>query len=210
MPMIPGTGRFVAVVGVLAVAITVTVVKLTGPFGSPPYHSPTRATGIEALAPRPEASGAVMQIVAHQDDDLYFMNPDVDQAVRVGTDLVTVFLTAGEADGRNGPGGRPDPEAYAAARNNGSRAAYAFMALGDRAAAWERHSVRLRDGAHAELDTLVGAPNVKLVFLNTRKEEGIGADGRLRTLWNGKERELDTLAPRDEPAGGRTRTPATA
>ncbi|MFI6980716.1 PIG-L family deacetylase [Embleya sp. NPDC050154] len=202
MAMIPGTGRFTAVVGVLALGFALGVVKLTGPYGSPPYHAPTRPIGIETLTPRPGTTGAVMQVVAHQDDDLYFMNPDVDRAVRAGTESVTVFLTAGEADGRNGPGGRPDPQAYAAARNNGSRAAYAFMALGDRAARWERHSVRLRDGAHAELDRLVDAPNIKLVFLNTRKEEGIGAHGRLRTLWNGSERELDTLAPRDEPAGG--------
>ncbi|MFI1384773.1 PIG-L family deacetylase [Embleya sp. NPDC020886] len=202
MAMIPGTGRFTAVVGVLALGFALAVVKVTGPYGSPPYHAPTSPIGIETLAPRSGPTGAVMQVVAHQDDDLYFMNPDVDRAVRAGTDSVTVFLTAGEADGRNGPGGRPDPSAYAAARNNGSRAAYAFMALGDRAARWERHSVRLRDGAHAELDHLVDAPNIKLVFLNTRKEEGIGAHGRLRTLWNGTERELDTLAARDEPAGG--------
>ncbi|MFE3204102.1 PIG-L family deacetylase [Embleya sp. NPDC059237] len=202
MAMIPGTGRFTAVAAVLAAAFTAAVVQLTGPYGSPTRYAPTLPIGIEALAPAPGVGGAVMQVVAHQDDDLYFMNPDIDHAVRAGTDNVTVFLTAGEADGRNGPGSRPDVRAYAAARNNGSRAAYAFMALGDRTARWERHSIRLRDGAHAEFDRLVDAPNIKLVFLNTRKEEGIGANGRLRTLWNGQERELDTLAPLDEPAGG--------
>ncbi|MGC0418517.1 PIG-L family deacetylase [Embleya sp. AB8] len=202
MATIPGTGRFTALVTVFALAFTGAVVALTGPYGSPPFHPPTRPIGLDALAPGPTAAGAAMQVVAHQDDDLYFMNPDVDRAVRAGTDNVTVFLTAGEADGRNGPGGRRNPEAYAAARDNGSRAAYAFMALGDRAARWERHSIRLRDGAYAEFDRLADAPNIKLVFLNTRKEEGLGAHGRLRTLWSGRERELDTLAPLDEPAGG--------
>jgi LmbE family N-acetylglucosaminyl deacetylase len=188
---------------VVAVAFTYAVVRLTGPYGSPPHHDSFAPVPLSALAPRADpAGGAVMQIVAHQDDDLYFMNPDLEQAIRGGADSMTVFLTAGEADGRNGPGGRPDPQSYAQARDNGARAAYALMAVGDRTAPWDRRSVSLRDGAHAEVDFLRSAPHVKLVFLNTRKEEGVGAHGRLRTLWSGHERELDTLVPSGSPAGG--------
>jgi LmbE family N-acetylglucosaminyl deacetylase len=199
----PGTGRFTAVTLVVALAFTYAVVRLTGPYGSPPHHDPFAAVPLSALAPQAEpAGGATMQIVAHQDDDLYFMNPDLDQAIRGGADSMTVFLTAGEADGRNGPGARRDPQSYAEARDNGARAAYARMAVGDRAAPWDRRSVSLRDGAHAEVDFLRSAPHVKLVFLNTRKEQGIGAHGRLRTLWSGDERALDTLVPSESPAGG--------
>ncbi|WP_161364654.1 PIG-L family deacetylase, partial [Streptomyces sp. SID3343] len=188
---------------VVAIAFTYAVVRLTGPYGSPPRHDPFAAVPLSALAPQTSPTGgAVMQIVAHQDDDLYFMNPDLEQAIRGGADSVTVFLTAGEADGRNGFGGHPDPQSYAEARDNGSRGAYALMAVGDRAAPWDRRSVLLRDGAHAEVDFLRSAPHVKLVFLNTRKEKGIGAHGRLRTLWSGRERELDTLVPDTSPAGG--------
>src|SRR4051794_18903453 len=65
----------------------------------------------------PGASGppAFVQIVAHADDDTYFMNPDVEHSVRSGAQCLTVYLTCGEDDGVNGDrrvGTGPDFEAY--------------------------------------------------------------------------------------------------
>nr|OQO23502.1 hypothetical protein B0A51_12418 [Rachicladosporium sp. CCFEE 5018] len=60
------------------------------------------------------ATGAWFQIVAHQDDDLLFLNPSLLRAVRAGRDIITVYLTAGDA-------GRPEP--YWRGREAGVRAA---------------------------------------------------------------------------------------
>ncbi len=51
----------------------------------------------------------VMQLLAHPDDDLYFMNPDTREALDAGTPVVCVYLTAGEADGVNKIPGGPAP-----------------------------------------------------------------------------------------------------
>src|SRR4051812_726119 len=44
---------------------------------------------------------ADLVIVAHQDDDLYFMQPDLLEAVQNGTGITTVYVTAG--DDMHGP-----------------------------------------------------------------------------------------------------------
>ncbi|MDX2920900.1 PIG-L family deacetylase, partial [Streptomyces sp. NE06-03C] len=82
------------------------------------------AAGCAVPAPRrrgPEADPApglaiastrralVLQLLAHPDDDLYFMNPDTREALDAGTPLVCVYLTAGEADGVNKTPGAPRP-----------------------------------------------------------------------------------------------------
>ncbi|MFD0512700.1 PIG-L family deacetylase [Streptomyces aureus] len=71
-----------------------------------PRHRPLPASG------RPAAQGdhaLLLQVLAHPDDDLYFMNPDTSQAVATGIPLVCVYVTAGEADGVNKIPGRPHP-----------------------------------------------------------------------------------------------------
>ncbi|MEU4582020.1 PIG-L family deacetylase [Kitasatospora aureofaciens] len=64
------------------------------------------ATRAASAAPAPAAptaitgSGAlVMQVVAHEDDDILFMNPDLSNTLASGTPSVTVFVTAGNATG---------------------------------------------------------------------------------------------------------------
>jgi GlcNAc-PI de-N-acetylase len=52
-----------------------------------------RAAGIRV--PPHVVPGVGVNIVAHQDDDLFFMNPDILNAVVRGQTQVTVFLTAG-------------------------------------------------------------------------------------------------------------------
>ncbi|MCF2527080.1 PIG-L family deacetylase [Yinghuangia soli] len=70
---------------------------------------------------------AVMQIVAHQDDDLLFMNPDIQKAIDAGVPLTTVYLTAGENTPKALPAGVSQEE-YAEHRQEGVREAYAWMA----------------------------------------------------------------------------------
>ncbi|MFJ9943541.1 PIG-L family deacetylase, partial [Streptomyces erythrochromogenes] len=160
----------------------------------------------------PQATGAVpdpgriVQIVAHPDDDLYFMNPDLRYSISAGHPVASVYLTAGEADGINatpakGAAATPDKPAYAEARQNGIRAAYAKMATGDRTSAWQRTVVPTKGGGHAEVDVLVAKPQVNLVWLQLR-EAGHGyADvpDSLHGLWNGKVARLESMLSSGTP-----------
>ncbi|MFF1796990.1 PIG-L family deacetylase, partial [Kitasatospora sp. NPDC058263] len=66
---------------------------------------PTAAAASGAIAP------LVMQVVAHEDDDILFMNPDLAASLAAGVPTVTVVLTAGIQTGDPCPancGGQPD------------------------------------------------------------------------------------------------------
>ncbi|MEU1619142.1 PIG-L family deacetylase [Streptomyces sp. NPDC005722] len=134
----------------------------------------TAATG---PAPGPLAFRAVpararlLQVLAHPDDELYFMNPDTVQLVEAGVPVVSVYVTAGEAHGVNRPPGQPRPApdkaAYSAARHQGLRQAYAAMLGTDVFTPWRRGTTRLAHGLTAEVDTLrVHGREAVLVFLN--------------------------------------------
>ncbi|MGW7580526.1 hypothetical protein ACWGKU_37870 [Kitasatospora sp. NPDC054768] len=70
--------------------------------------SATRAVAAEGTgtaAGMPVAGGdgpLFLQVVAHEDDDILFMNPDLSNALANGTPSVTVFVTAGNIT-RPGP-----------------------------------------------------------------------------------------------------------
>ncbi|GAA1950056.1 PIG-L family deacetylase [Catenulispora subtropica] len=116
------------------------------------------AVSAERLARPARLAGRVsfLQVVAHPDDDLYFMNPDISDSVRTGGELTTVVLTAAEAGG----GAR-----FAAARQHGLRSAYARMAGGDEDDPW-RITALVTRGGEATLCELRGNPLVRLVFLD--------------------------------------------
>ncbi|KJS63333.1 PIG-L family deacetylase [Streptomyces rubellomurinus] len=60
------------------------------------------ATRASAAVGAPVAAGSgplFMQVVAHEDDDILFMNPDLSNALANGTPSVTVFVTAGNITG---------------------------------------------------------------------------------------------------------------
>ncbi|GGY53752.1 hypothetical protein GCM10010363_38610 [Streptomyces omiyaensis] len=146
-----------------------------------------------AGAPQAPATASVLQFVSHPDDDLYFMNPDTAQTLADGTPLTTVYLTAGEANGVNSRAARaavtaPDKPAYAEARQNGIRAAYAEMVTGDRRSPWDRSVIPTAGGGEAELDTLRDHPGVRLVWLQLREAGAAFADRpvSLRGLWHGR------------------------
>jgi LmbE family N-acetylglucosaminyl deacetylase len=106
-----------------------------------------------------------LQIVAHQDDDFLFMNPDLARAIGAGHGIVTVYLTAGQSVGTAG-GVTPvlNREQFAAARQRGIRATYAQMT--GVANNWSR-SLVVPDGVHTvEVYTLVAAPRIRLYFMN--------------------------------------------
>ncbi|MEU6244541.1 PIG-L family deacetylase [Streptomyces sp. NPDC047024] len=158
--------------------------------------------------PRP----SMIQVLAHPDDDLYFINPDLQRALEAGHLVTSVYLTAGEADGRNidtrdpdrlkSP---PDYEGYAEARQRGLCAAYAAMVTGDRESEWARDVFSFSTGVTAERATLVAAPHVRLFFFGLRMvdtQHGFAADvppARLATLWTGEAAAQLTLNAAESP-----------
>ncbi|MEU4543521.1 PIG-L family deacetylase [Nonomuraea dietziae] len=95
--------------------------------------------------------------VAHQDDDLLFVNPDLSRDYDRGACLRVVYLTAGDA-GRAGD--------YVRSRENGVRAAYAVMAGAPDT--WRRSDLRA-GGRRLRAYSLVKPPNgrgdIQLVFM---------------------------------------------
>ncbi|MEV8325917.1 PIG-L family deacetylase [Kitasatospora sp. NPDC056731] len=59
----------------------------------------TRAAAAVGAAPAAASGPLFLQVVAHEDDDILFMNPDLSNAIANGTPSVTVFVTAGNATG---------------------------------------------------------------------------------------------------------------
>ncbi|MFJ9690638.1 PIG-L family deacetylase [Kitasatospora sp. NPDC101183] len=85
-------------VPVLAKGAAPRAVAATGPAADP-------ARGLAA-----DSGPLFMQVVAHEDDDILFMNPDLSNAIGNGTPSVTVFVTAGNITGDPCVGGCYDPE----------------------------------------------------------------------------------------------------
>ncbi|SCK29455.1 GlcNAc-PI de-N-acetylase [Streptomyces sp. AmelKG-D3] len=145
----------------------------------------------------------IMQLLAHPDDDLYFMNPDTRQSLDAGTPLVCVYLTAGEADGVNRIPGAPRPAAdrtaYSSSRHQGLRQAYAVLLGLDRFTSWERSVLALHGGHRAEVNVLTdGVRRVELVFLNTAMHTGRGRLG-LPSLWRDRRLVLRTVVADNSP-----------
>ncbi|MEU9255231.1 PIG-L family deacetylase [Streptomyces sp. NPDC048270] len=185
--------RFAALLGVLTAGSTGVLAFASGQQTS--AEATQEKTAVAAL-PASTTAGSVVQVVAHPDDDLFFMNPDLSRSLLSGVPVTTAFLTSGEADGRNEARGATirDPEQpadrthYAEARQNGIRSAYAQMATGDRTSAWKRTVIPTAGGGQAELDVLIAKPHVNLVWFQLREARSTGADtpDSLRGLWNGR------------------------
>ncbi|MEV0095296.1 PIG-L family deacetylase [Streptomyces sp. NPDC050738] len=155
---------------------------------------------------------SVMQILAHEDDDLYFMNPDVSQAIASHSSVTSVYLTAGEADGINMAGGKragnhpaANKAKYAEARQNGIRAAYAQMATGNRNSPWQRTTIPTAGGGTAELDVLKTRPQLSLVWVQLHEAGSVAAyrPHSLHGLWDGEVKTLGSQLSSDTPVEDR-------
>ena len=120
-------------------------------------------------------------IVAHQDDDLIFMQPDLLEAVRGGRSITTVYVTAGNGQ---------DGTATADRRDQGLREAYGEAAgVSD----WRCDWLDLA-GHPAERCQLLGA-GVTLVFLGYPDGGKQGEQpSSLLHLWQGAIEGADTVA----------------
>ncbi|RKT04113.1 ricin-type beta-trefoil lectin protein [Streptomyces sp. 3211.6] len=149
----------------------------------------------EARASRPEGGPSHRQTVcrrtlagvAHPDDDLFFINPDIMETIRAGCFVTTVYLTAGDA-GEEVP---QELKNYVTNRENGVRKAYAEMAGAENK--WTLDEVRV-DGRSIRSFRLAGRGNgadVRLTFmgLHDGRPHGRAPESLLR-LFSGEKKAI--------------------
>lgn len=116
-----------------------------------------------------------LSLVAHPDDDLLFMHPDVTSDIQAGQSTWVAYLTAGNLV--TGYGGMP----YADERIQGLRAAYARAAKVTNS--WDYQLITLPNGRQLASNYLTAAPHVHLVFTFISAANGAD-DGDLRRMWD--------------------------
>ena len=118
-----------------------------------PQTAPEISTPISPPVSPDCTKGKVLSFVAHPDDDLLFMNPDQDDAIRQGQCVHVMYLTAGD---------RGEGMPYTLARERGIMSAYAFMA--GATSVWDTDGLTV--GAHTLVrHTLRANPRVQLLML---------------------------------------------
>jgi LmbE family N-acetylglucosaminyl deacetylase len=112
-----------------------------------------------------------MNFVAHEDDDILFMNPDLIHSIQAGDCIRTVYLTAGDA----GIG-----ESYWLDRQRGAEAAYDAM-MNKPNQVWVERIIEINNGQFAIVANPKGNKSVSLVFLHLPDGNvdgrGFAADG---------------------------------
>jgi LmbE family N-acetylglucosaminyl deacetylase len=96
-----------------------------------------------------------MNIVAHQDDDLLFMNPDIIHDIKAGRCVRTIYITAGDA----GSG-----EYYWLRREQGSEAAYSQMS--GASTVWVQRIVKLSNNSYITVANPRGDTTISLIFMH--------------------------------------------
>lgn len=128
-----------------------------------------------------------LNIVAHQDDDLLFLSPDLLHNVQGGAGLRTIFVTAGDAG---------NDVHYWNERQEGSLAAYAHMAGVENQ--WTESDSGAPD-ADIPVYTLNGREDISLAFMQLPDGglDGTGWDSTghvsLLKLWNEEINSMDTM-----------------
>ncbi|MEU9850354.1 ricin-type beta-trefoil lectin domain protein [Streptomyces sp. NPDC047985] len=160
---------------------------LLGPASaSVPVASPGPGTAAEAQA-EPVRCRRTLVGVAHPDDDLFFLNPEIARTIRARCPVHTVYLTAGDDAVRD----RTQALEYVDRRQYGVRAAYASMA--GAADGWKRSDVRA-GGIRVRSFLLAGRPPgtaIRLTFLDLHDglPHGQEAESVLR-LFDGSRRSV--------------------
>lgn len=146
----------------------------------------TGGSGGSRIAPAPArrilpsaTRGALVQVVAHPDDDVLFLGPSSQQRM---PNVVTVYLTDGESSGV----GHESRCVYAGSRDKGARAYHAQLAGAQNQ--WNVSWVRLATGTTVEVNTLASHPSVQLVFFHLHESGDSDFDngphaGSLYTLY---------------------------
>ncbi len=111
----------------------------------------------------------IMNIVAHEDDDLLFMSPDLLDNINAGYCVRTVYITAGDA----GAG-----YYYWLGREQGSQAAYSKML--NFTDIWVERIVQIGDNQYVTVANPRGNPKISLIFMHlpdgNLKGQGFGVN----------------------------------
>ncbi|WP_307825284.1 PIG-L family deacetylase [Streptomyces sp. M2CJ-2] len=177
-----------------ATAAALVICALLGPACSATPDSAPGA-GATAGASRPAAHAKdpgqcrrTLVGVAHPDDDLFFLNPEIGQTIRSGCPVDTVYLTAGDDGKKN----RVEALEYVDRREYGVRAAYAEMA--GAANRWERADVRA-DGLRIRSYRLADKArhtDVRLTFLDLHDGLPHGQEpNSLLRLFDGSKKSIE-------------------
>ncbi|HEX7633420.1 MAG TPA: PIG-L family deacetylase [Candidatus Saccharimonadales bacterium] len=130
----------------------------------------------------------IMNVVAHQDDDLLFLSPNLLHDIQSGHCVRTVYLTAGDS-GRD--------TFYWLSRQQGAEAAYATMI--NSPDAWVQRIVKVSEKQYITVANIRGNSKVSLIFMNlpdgNLKGEGFGMSRNesLSKLLNGKISTMHTV-----------------
>ncbi|WMD21795.1 PIG-L family deacetylase [Achromobacter seleniivolatilans] len=130
-----------------------------------------------------------LAFVAHLDDDLLFMNPDIASNIEAGGCVRVVYLTASDAG---------EGEGYMLGRERGVRAAYAFMA--HKPDVWKEDAGTVA-GRHIARFTLQDNPRVQLWHLRLKDPwlgKGWGSLTPLSRTESEPGQNIDTLGPYPE------------
>nr|WP_042179738.1 PIG-L family deacetylase [Kibdelosporangium sp. MJ126-NF4]CEL14000.1 probable membrane protein [Kibdelosporangium sp. MJ126-NF4]CTQ88368.1 probable membrane protein [Kibdelosporangium sp. MJ126-NF4] len=174
----------------------------------PPGHTRRPAVGAHKLpawakaAARPRArnraaalptTGSYVTIVAHSDDELLFINPDLQPAIDAGLPVRTIYITADQNNGY--PAGGLTREDLAAQLHEGTRNGYA--ALTGQPRDWTIDTIVVADRI-IERNTLDGAPHVQLLWINLPDGGDELHSEALMNLWN----DPNFVSPTIVPTGG--------
>jgi LmbE family N-acetylglucosaminyl deacetylase len=130
----------------------------------------------------------ILTVVAHEDDDILFMSPDLQRAGDTGDCLRTVFVTAGDAD---------QEKAYWLSRQLGAEAAYSkLLGLKNQ---WTERRIKVGDGRFVTAATPNGSNRATLFFLQL-PDGNITGKGFTRTklqslakLYAGEIQKMDSV-----------------
>jgi LmbE family N-acetylglucosaminyl deacetylase len=131
--------------------------------------------------------GRTLNFVAHEDDDLLFLSPDLLHAIETGRVVRTVYVTAGDAG---------DGETYWEGRQSGMQAAYSDMT--SQPNVWTEADAGI-PGFSIPVYTLTGNSNISLAFMHLPDGNvdgsGFPATGNvsIQDLWQGTISSITTV-----------------
>jgi LmbE family N-acetylglucosaminyl deacetylase len=132
--------------------------------------------------------------MAHSDDDLLFVNPDIQPAIASGLPVRLVVLTADEFNGA--PEAGLSREKLAAQLREGTRRAYASLA--GVTSSWHKETIVVAQRT-LEVDTLIPAPQIQLYWLSLPDGGDSLHEEALPKLWQDPGYVTDTIVPTGGP-----------
>jgi LmbE family N-acetylglucosaminyl deacetylase len=147
--------------------------------------------------------GGHLYLVAHQDDDLLFMNPDIEDSIRAGLRVRTIFLTAAASGPTDPPPGPPPPTNPPAwyAREDGVFKAYRAMAnVAQQPNDWTCQLQTYLTDKVVRVCTLTTQPLVSVVLMRLPDGGSTPSQPGMTALWAGSVPQLTSRTRLEVPS----------